>query len=478
MSVVSGVTPPDRSGTLARRLSRGDATAIVISNVIGGGILTTPALVAVLAPHPPAMLAAWGVGGVLAWAGATAYAELAARYPRAGGEYVYIREAFGPLAAFLTGWTSFIAGFSGAIAANAVAAAILASRLVPGYTTLSIVLPLPSAWETMEIPLESLLAVALVLALSLIHSVGLTVGRLVQNSLAVAKVVCLTLVAVGGVWLGHGPIAAPAANGTVGGWWLALIPVMFSYSGWNAATYVAEEVRRPRRNVPLALWTGTAIVVALYLMVNFAYLCGPTSERSTTFNVAEPIARQLLGPAGGIGVTLLTILILLSSTSAMVLTGPRVYFAMAQDGLFFSAAARIHPRFRTPAIAILCQAACSIVLALTGTFERLVTYTGFAVVLFSGVAAAALLVLRRRALPDRSPGWRLRRLAPVVFVAAAAAITANALYAAPRQFALGVMVIAAGVPLYRVARRTHQTAPIRQGGHDESRAFDRGSAHC
>ena len=474
---MSRLTAPLRSGALARRLGLGDATAIVISNVIGAGILTTPALVAGLAPRPSAMLAAWGVGGVLAWAGATAYAELAARYPRVGGEYVYIREAFGPLAAFLTGWTSFIAGFSGAIAANAVAAAILASRLVPANAARSIALPWPADWVMVRIPTESLIAVAVILALSLIHSLGLTVGRLVQNSLAVAKVVGLTLVAVAGVWIGRGPTAAPAApGGTVGGWLLALIPVMFSYSGWNAATYVAEEVRHPRRNVPRALWAGTAVVVALYLMINLAYLCVSPSERAATINVAEPIARQVLGPAAATVVTLLTILILLSSTSAMVLAGPRVYFAMAQDGLFFSAAARVHPRFRTPAVAIFLQGACSAVLALTGTFERLVTYTGFAVVLFSGVAAAALIVLRRRA-PCPSPGWRPRRLAPAIFVAAAAAITTNALYVAPKQVALGAMVIAAGVPIYWTMRRTHHATRADQGGHDESLALNRRSAH-
>jgi len=240
-----------------RRLGPLDAAAVVISNVIGGGIFFVPVIVAQLVPNPTAMLGVWLLGGALAFAGAMAYAELAAVRPHAGGEYVYLRDAFGPLAAFLSGWTSFIAGFSGAIAASAVALAEYVARFVPAADRY-----------------RSLVAIAAIVALTLIHVRGLGPGRVVQNLLAGLKVTAIVLIIALGFTLGHGDAANLTAGGSVATvpWLLALVPVMFSYSGWNAAAYVAEEVRNPGRNVPLALGLGTLAVVVLYLALNALYV--------------------------------------------------------------------------------------------------------------------------------------------------------------------------------------------------------------
>jgi APA family basic amino acid/polyamine antiporter len=419
-----------------------DAAAIIISNVIGGGIFFVPMLVAQLVPNPTAMLAVWLAGGALAFAGAMAYAELAAVRPHAGGEYVYLRDAYGPLAAFLTGWTSFVAGFSGAIAASAVALADYVGRFIP----------MPPGAK----PVVSIAAIAV---LTIVHVRGLGPGRLVQNTLAGIKVTAIVVLIALGFAIGHGDAAHLAAAGPVLplSWLLALVPVMFSYSGWNAAVYVAEEVRDPARNVPLALALGTITVVILYVALNALYIFALPVDQVAAVQggrLIDAVAERLFGFAAGNLIALFTIVSIAASISAMVLAGPRVYFAMARDGMFVRAAGRVHPRFHTPAAAIVAQGAWSCVLVLSGTLAQLVTYTGFAIVLFAGVAVSALFVLRRRegvaSRPFSALGYPW---APAVFVAASAAMVANSFWRDPSASLTGAALIAAGVPVYYAIRR-------------------------
>jgi APA family basic amino acid/polyamine antiporter len=438
----AGRAPTDARPQLSRRLGPYDAAAIIISNVIGGGIFFVPVVVAQLVPHPAAMLGVWVAGGALAFAGAMAYAELAAVRPHAGGEYVYLRDAYGPLAAFLTGWTSFIAGFSGAIAASAVALADYVGRFIPLQ---------PGAK-----PVVSLAAIAV---LTLIHVRGLGPGRLVQNILAGVKVSAIVVLIALGFSVGHGATAHLGGGGEVAplSWLLALVPVMFSYSGWNAAVYVAEEVREPSRNVPLALALGTVAVVVLYVALNALYLFAlPVGEIATVGGgrLIDTVAERLSGFAAGDVIALFTIVSIAASISAMVLAGPRVYFAMARDGMFVRAAGRVHPRFHTPATAIVAQAAWSSVLVLSGTLAQLVTYTGFAVVLFAGIAVSALFVLRRRDAGAPRPFSALGYpWAPAVFVIASAAMVANSFWRDPASSLAGAALIAAGIPVYYAIRR-------------------------
>jgi APA family basic amino acid/polyamine antiporter len=455
-SPAATTTPPL---TLRRGLGPWDAAAIVVSNVIGGGILFTPPQIAASVPNAILFLATWVAGGLLAFAGAMAYAELAALKPRAGGEYVYLRDAYGPLAAFLTGWTSFVAGFSGAVAVSAVVLADYLGRFVPAAGDRTALFAVPLGPIQLTLSPQTGVAVAAIVLVSLVHRRGVGPGRIFGNVLATLKVLALLLFIAVGFAIGTGSAGHfTSVGGEVApaSWLLALIPVMFSYSGWNAAAYVAEEIRDPGRNAPRALAIGTGAVVAIYLLLNLLYLyVFPVQELAAVkMSVLDAIADQLIGAAAGNVMAVVAIISLAASISAMVLAGPRVYYAMARDGLFFEPAARVHPRFQSPAISIWAQAAWSALLVLSGTAGQLVNYTGFAVLLFSGVAVVALFVLRRRA-PDAERPFRAwgYPFAPAVFAISSLLIVVNAIRESPGTSGAGLLVIAAGIPLYLLLRR-------------------------
>ena len=462
------MTSPASVSTLERRLGPWDAAAIVVANVIGGGILFTPPQVAAAVPNPWWFLGVWLAGGALAFFGAMAYAELAALRPKAGGEYVYLDAAFGRLAAFLTGWTSFVAGFSGAIAASAVVLAFYLGRFVPVAANDTALLTIPLPFVPLTISPQSLIAIAAIWLMSAIHIRGVGPGVLVGNVLAALKVTALLLFIALGLAFGTGTMenlgraAGPVAAGS---WLFALIPVMFTYAGWNAASYMAEEIRDPGRNVPRALALGTGAVILIYLLLNFLYIyVVPVGELAAVQgSVLDVIADRLLGERAGHIMGVVSIISLAASISAMVFAGPRVYYAMARDGLFFRRAAAVHPRFKTPAASIVAQAVWSTLLVMSGGATALTTYTGFAVVLFSGVAAAALFVLRVRE-PDAPRPYKTMGypVVPGIFVLASLAIVVSALWTdlvVPFRAgtdlgpsAAGLLVIALGLPLYAAFR--------------------------
>jgi len=457
-------SPSQPAATLERRLGPWDAAAIVVANVIGGGILFTPPQVAEAIPNPWWFLAAWLAGGALAFAGAMAYAELAALKPRAGGEYVYLHAAYGRLAAFLTGWTSFVAGFAGAIAASAVVLAFYLGRFVPIAANDTPFLTLPLPYVPLTLSPQSTIAIAGIWLLSWIHLRGVGPGRLVGNILAGLKVSALLLFIALGFAFGTGSMgnlsqaAGPVAPGS---WLFALIAVMFTYAGWNAASYVAEEIRDPGRNVPLALAIGTAAVIVIYLLLNLLYIyVVPVGQLAAVQgSVLDVIADRLLGQRAGNIMGVVSIISLAATISAMVFAGPRVYFAMARDGLFFRRMASVHPRYRTPAAAIVAQAAWSTLLVMSGGARALTTYTGFSVVLFSGIAVLALFVFRMRE-PDAPRPYKTLGypVVPGIFVLASLAIVVSALWTdlvVPMRSdtelgpsAAGLLVIALGLPLY------------------------------
>lgn len=445
--------------SLVRGLGPWDGAAIIVSNVIGGGIFLVPALVARSVPDPVAMLGVWLAGGVLVFAGAMAYSELAAHHPRAGGEYVYLRAAFGPLAGFLTGWTSFVAGFSGAIAASAVGLASYLGRLLPVAADTTPLFELTVGPASLTLTPQSGVALAAIAGLTVVHVLGLGPGRVVQNLLAGLKVAVLVVLVGAGFAVGRGSVANFSADGGIvapSAWAMALIPIMFSYSGWNAATYVAEEIRNPSRNVPLAMGIGTIGVVAIYLLLNTLYIYAlPVAELGAVdARVVDVVAEQLFGAGVAAPLSAASVVMIAASMSAMVLAGPRVYYAMARDGQFFSGMATVHPRFRTPATAIVAQSAWSGVLVLTGTFGQLVEYAGFALVLFSGIAVAALFVLRQSDGGDQRifTTWGYP-VAPLVFVLASGAMVGNAIWRSPGPSLAGLAIIAGGVPVYWLFNR-------------------------
>ena len=446
--------PSPTPASLERRLGPFDAAAIIVANVIGGGILFTPPQVAAAVPSAFWFLGAWLAGGALAFAGAMAYAELASLRPRAGGEYVYLREAFGRLMAFLTGWTSFVAGFTGAIAASAIVTTFYLGRFFPGAanSTPFFVVPLP--YVALTFSRQTLVAIAMIVLMAFVHIRGVGPGRIMGNVLAALKVSALLMFIALGFSIGSGSSANLSASGgpvVWSSWLLALIPVMFTYSGWNAAGYIAEEIRDPGRNVPRAFALGTAAVIVVYLSLNILYLYVlPVGELAKVQgSVLDVIADRLLGARAGDIMGIVSIISLAASISAMTFAGPRVYYAMARDGVFFAAAAHIHPKYRTPASAIAAQAVWASLLVLSGSADALTNYTGFAIVLFSGIAVLSLFVLRRREpgapRPFKALGYPV---APAIFVAACFFIVINGIYSRPGPTGAGLLVMAAGIPLY------------------------------
>jgi APA family basic amino acid/polyamine antiporter len=333
-------------------------------------------------------------------------------------------------------------------------------RFAPGVADRApwLVMPIVPGAVTVTISAQTLTAVLIIAAMAWLHLRGVGPGRIVGNVLASLKVTALVLFIAVGFSFGTGSVAHLRESAPVmpAGWLLALIPVMFTYSGWNAAAYVAEEVRNPGRNVPRALALGTGAVIAIYLLLNALYLYViPAGELATIRgSVLDVIADRLLGGAAGSIMGVVSIVSLAASISAMTFAGPRVYYAMARDGLFFSRAGVVHPRYRTPAAAIVAQAIWSSVLVLTATAEALVNYTGFAIVLFSGVAVVALFVLRRRE-PDVERPFRAwgYPMAPAIYAIASILILVNALYRAPGPTGAGALIIAAGLPVYFFFRR-------------------------
>jgi APA family basic amino acid/polyamine antiporter len=440
--------------TLERRLGPFDGAAIIVSNVIGGGILFTPPLIAASVPSAMLFLSTWLVGGLLAFAGAMAYAELAALRPRAGGEYVYLREAYGPLAGFLTGWTSFVAGFSGAAAASAGFLVVYLDRFIPGVANTTPLLTIPIPFVPLTFSRQTIIASAVVIFVAFVHIRGVGPGRAVTNVLAALKVAAFAGFIAIGLMIGTGSAAnlqGAAAPVTGAGWLFALIPIMFTYSGWNAAAYMAEETRDPGRNVPLALAIGTVTVTLIYLLMNvlFIYVMSVGGLAMVQGSVLDVVADRLLGVRAGDVMGIVSIVSLAAGINAYTFAGPRVYFAMARDGLFFRSMSRVHPRYKTPAVSIVAQAAFTILLILTGSLDALANYVGFAITLFLGVAVAAVFVLRRRdpdaPRPFKALGYPVT---PAIYVIVSLLIVVNAFYSDTTRTLAGTAIILAGIPMY------------------------------
>jgi APA family basic amino acid/polyamine antiporter len=367
-----------------------------------------------------------------------------------------------------------VAGFSGAIAASATVLAFYVGRFAPAAADTTPIFTIPLPWVPLVFSRQAFVALAAIALMSWIHLRGVGPGRMVGNILAALKVSALLIFIALGFSIGAGSVSnlqQSAGHVGAGAWLLALIPVMFTYSGWNAAAYVAEEIRDPGRNVPRALALGTAAVILIYVLLNVLYLFVlPVDQLAQVKgSVLDVIADRLLGGVAGDVMGIVSIISIAASISAMTFAGPRVYYAMARDGLFVPAAGRVHPRYRTPAVSIVAQAVWSGLLVLSGSATTLTTYTGFAVVLFAGVAVAALFVLRRRE-PDAPRPFRALGypVAPAVFTLAMALIVCNALWKdlvspivhgqAWGPSAAGLIVIGLGLPVYLVFGRTRGTS--------------------
>jgi len=429
--------------------------------VIGVGILTTSGFMARDLGNLPLILGAWIVGGILSLCGAVSYAELGAAYPRAGGEYVYLREAFGPRVGFLCGWTSVLIGFAGPVAAAAIGFAAYVSVLVPS---------LGAGIGATGIGIDSarILAIAVLWAVSTAHCFGLRLSGRIQTCVTFVKVAGIGLFLVLGFALGAGSPAnltsstRPAEIGSLPAVAVALIFVMYSYSGWNASTYVAGEVQDPSRNIPRSVIGGTLVVTALFVGMNLLYFyalpvdhfAGRSSGDPGLIRIGEAAANRLFGESVAGVVTAFLAVSILACLSAMVIAGPRVCYAMARDRAFFRAFGRLHPRWGVPARAIFFQAGLATVYILTGSFEQIVTYCGFILFLFSALAVSTVFVLRRRdpsrARPYRAFGYPYL---PGLFIVFCAWVTVFAVVQRPLESLAALATVLAGLVVFEVARR-------------------------
>jgi APA family basic amino acid/polyamine antiporter len=411
---------------LVRQLTLGSATALVVSNMIGVGIFTTTGFLAGDLGNPWLVIAIWFVGAALALAGALCYSELAVNFPRSGGEYVYLTEAWGPTWGFVNGWVSFFAGFSAPIAAAVLAICAYLAYFVPALSPdYPAAITIPLGITTLELGLLQLTACAIVLAFTAINVIGASQVAVLQNVLTITKLAVVGGFLLLGFTVGDGDwghfgqtLERSASTSLPAQFAISLIFVFYGYSGWNAAVYVAEEIKDPERTLPLALVSGTLFVALLYALLNVLYIyAAPLGELAGVVAVGSKAAVELFGERAGGAFSAAMALSLLATVNAMSMIGPRVYYAMAQNRAFFPIAGRLHPRWNSPWVAVVSQGACCCLLLVTGTFESLVFYIGFTLFFFSALAVLALFKFRNR------PGWKQSRwvnvaypLIPLVYV--------------------------------------------------------------
>ncbi|NUO39259.1 MAG: amino acid permease [Gemmatimonadaceae bacterium] len=441
---------PTSAQSLDRTLGFTDLVLIVIGTVIGSGIFVVPATVLTRSEGTlGTALLVWFIAGVLSLLGALTYGELGAANPDAGGLYVYIRDAFGPLPAFLYGWTTFFVIGSGSVATLAVA--------FTGYL---------GQFMTVTPLMAKIVAVLVIIVLTVINVRGTREGATVQNWSTALKGIAILVMSGLLLARGHG-LSGPDVRtwpdavtpGLLSGVGLAMIGVLWAYEGWQYATFSAGETRDAQRVFPRAIIAGTAVLIAIYLLANVAYVAaiGPTAVQAST-RVAADSVTALYGAAAGKLIAAVILVSMFSAANGLTLTSPRLYFAMARDGVFFRRLAEVHPRFRTPAFAIVAGSAWAALLAATGTFEQLLTYVVFSGWIFYGLGAMSIFVYRRR-FPDmprpfRVPGYPLT---PILFVAASGAIVVNTLFSQPGRALVGLVAVLSGVPVYLIWKRRLQS---------------------
>jgi APA family basic amino acid/polyamine antiporter len=434
---------------LPRSLTRLNATAMVAGTIIGASIFVQPSEIARHLETPGQIMFVWAACGVLTLFGALVCAELASAFPHTGGFYVFMRDTFSPLAGFLWGWAMFWSMHSGIVAAIAMVFARYAGFFV-----------------SLDDTGTRAVAVMLILALSALNYVGVRAGSRVQTVLTLAKVAAIVLMVAIGLMLGDAApagspaTAAPDAAGGAGSirdFLIAMVAGLFAYGGWHMVTYTAGETKMPARTIPLALVSGVAIVTACYVALNLVYLrVLPIEAVRSSTRIAADAADAVVGRGGS---AMLAALVMVSSAGALtgiILTGPRVYYTMAQDGLAPRWLGRIHPHYRTPSAAIVAQAAWCCILAATGAYRQLFTRVIYTEWLFFALMAAGLFVLRRR--PGYDPSYRTwgYPFVPLIFIVVSLAIVVNQFIADPREAAIGLGLVALGAPIYYWRHANHR----------------------
>ncbi len=440
---------------LVRAIGLGSAILIVMGTVIGSGIFLTTGGMAAFIPSASLLLLAWVLGGVLSLAGGLTYAEMGAMFPRSGGVYVFLREAYGGLAAFLYGWASLLVVISGSIAAVAMGFAEYLSYFIPAASTSRILVAVPLPWGTFSISAGQLTAAASIAVLGGVNYVGVRTGNMVNVVLTAAKIAGLSAIPILALMLGDvSPVYAPVVPAEVArplaSFGIAMIAVLWTYESWYYITYAAGEIKDPQRNVPRALFIGIMGLMAIYVIVNLAYLHALTiDDIKGVTRIAQKAATALVGPSGATFIALTVVVSTLGCNAAGILGGSRVLFAMGLDGVFLPAASRIHPHYRTPHVAIVWLTAWSMLLALSGTYDQLFTYVMFSSILFSVATGLALFRLRathpNHSRPYRAWGYPV---VPGLFVLGSAVFVLNTLLERPVESIAGLGLLVLGLPVY------------------------------
>ena len=398
---------------------------------------------------PLLMITLWVIGGVIALCGALCYGELGAAMPRAGGEYVFLSKLYHPLFGFLSGWVSFIVGFSAPIAASAIGFSEYFTRAFPQLVFWS-----DSTGFLGPFVLQKTLSIGVILVFTFIHVRGIKFGAIVQNYLTVLKVGLIVGLILLGLFFGTGDVAhftgGEAFTFDFGGWktiGLSLLWIMFAYSGWNASTYIGSEIANPGKNLPRSLILGTGIVILLYLLLNFFYVYAvPPDDMKGVISIGGLAVGAAFGASMETLVSLLISFALFSSLSAFIILGPRVYYSMAKDGYFFKFVSDVHPVFHTPSKAILLQGLISIVMVLSGTFDQILTYMGFSLGIFP--VLAVLGVFKKRRSEGRHNPISVKFVVPIIYASAGIIMLVLSLFERPTESSIALLTVFIGIPAF------------------------------
>lgn len=444
---------------LLRSLGSWGAASIVVGTIIGSGIFLVPKTMINAVGSPLMVLAVFLVGGLLSLAGALTYAELGAALPHAGGEYVYLREAYGPFAAFLYGWTQFFVAKSGSVAALGTAFFYYLANFWPALGEPIFSIPFVGGETALTVSSGQVFAIALIFFLGWVNYLGVRLGGGVQTAVTVLKVVLILTIVLLAAMLGGGSTgnlqSTVAHTGGVAGFFAALVAALWAYDGWNNLTMVSSEVREPQKNIPRSLIYGVMGVMAIYALTNVAYFyCLSAAEVAVSDRVASDAARGFLGEGGQDAVAIAAMISIFAALNGSILSGARVPYAMARDGYFFATASQVHPRHRTPHVAILALSLWAAVLVLTGSFEELFNYVIFASYLLYALTASSVFVLRRKR-PDLDRPYRTLGYpwVPALFIVLASALVLATLINSPRESMRGLGLISLGIPFYWRWRR-------------------------
>lgn len=449
------MTPEAPANGLERKLGLFPLTNIVIANMIGAGIFTTSGLLMKDLHHPVVMLGLWFVGGLVALCGALSYGELGAAFPHAGGEYAFLSRLYHPVLGFLSGWVSFFVGFSAPIAASAIGFTEYLTRAFPGLLHPGII-----GGASEAAVMKKLYAILIIAAFTFLHTRGLETGARVQNALTGLKILLIVGLVVAGFAVGKGSLghfaAAAPFRFDFGGWktlGLSLMWIMFAYSGWNASAYIGSEVKEPSRNLPRSLLLGTGVVMILYIALNLFYIYAiPPAQMEGVISVGGLAAGNLFGKSAETVLSVLISFALFSSLSAYLILGPRVYYSMARDGIFFKSIAYVDPKCSVPTRSIVLQGAIASVMVLFGTFEQLLTYMGFSLGIFPLVAVLGVFKLRRTGRSAvKLPGYPV---ASAVYILVGATILVLSFLERPAESLVAVATALAGIPVYFFFKRS------------------------